>query len=455
MKLRSFFLVTVLFTTGPLIGQGLQVPLYDVGALAGWETLDREDTPPYQAEKIAAQWLFGARSSASSYVFITRIDNTLERPAYEAARLLGFFNEAGYADLHPDRFQSEVVEVKIAGNGALAAVLNSFGTARLGYEVGQGTGAARVRSVFLPLTVWNESRDEYFNWIYVADFRGSAGSTSDLEAFDRLWRSVHLPEGWTLIDIAGFNALRPRLSASRKTAESSPEPRMETVESVEIGEDDLVRAILDTLSGHGSEQHDSLFRDVRDAYPETIVAGVLDRVLSVSTRTWERRVWERSMALAPAEKHPRLTALFLAESIARGRRDLAREIAEHSLEPVGGVSTLACEEVDLLLDGLVRSPVIASWTSEPVREFFHLSSEPACSDLVEMLQGRGFVLSRIESVAIQKRNGFWTPNAGQARPEIVSFGEKLVHLEAISRKGEIWWKPQRISNLIEVIEALR
>lgn len=454
MRLRLLILSAVLIAT-PLVGQERTVPLFDVGALAGWENLGLQETLPYRAEKISAQWLFGARSAAGSYIFVSRIDNTLDRPALRANELLGFFDRDSYADLHPERFQSEVVEVKIAGNGALAAVLNSFGTARLGYEVGQGTGAARVRSVFLPLTVWNESRDEYFNWIYVADFRGSAGSTSDLEAFDRLWRSVHLPEGWALIDIAGFNALRPRLSASRETAESQPEPRMETVESVEVGEADLVRAILDTLSDHGSERHNSVLREVRDAHPKTVVAGVLDQVLSVSTRTWERRIWERSMALAPAEKHPRLTALFLAESIARGRRDLAREIAEHSLEPVGGVSALACEEVDLLLDGLVRSPVIASWTSEPVRKFFRLSSEPACSDLVEMLQGRGFVLSRIESVAIQKGNGFWTPNAGQARPEIVSSGEQLVHLEAISRKGEIWWKPQRISNLIEVIEALR
>lgn len=454
MRFRCLFVTAVLVAT-PLVGQEQTVPLFDLGALAGWKSVGRQETLPYQAEGISAQWLFGARSAAGSYIFVSRIDNTLDRPALRANELLGFFDRDSYADLHPERFQSEVVEVKTAGDGALAAVLNSFGTARLGYEVGQGTGVAWVRSIFLPLTVWNESRDEYFNWIYVADFRGSAGSPSDLEAFDRLWRSVHLPEGWTLIDIAGFNALRPRLLANRETAESQPEPHMETVESVEIGEDDLVRAILDTLSDHGSDRHDSVLREVRDAYPETVVAAVLDQILEVSTRTWERRVWERSLALAPAEKHPQLAALFLGESIAEGRRDLAREIAQQSLERVGGVSGLACEDLDLLLDGLVRSPVPASWTSEPVRSFFHFSSESACSDLVEMLRSRGFVLPRIESVASRKRNGFWTPNTSQPRPEMVAFEGKLFRLEAVSKKDETLLKPRRIPNLIEVIEALR
>ncbi len=190
--------------------------------LKGWEVgLSKEDTLPYIFEKMNSVFLFGARSSSNSYIFVTMIDNTIKQPAFSVDDLnfSASINSFSFFDINS--FKKEIHRVKITnsytGNYDLLPVFATTMNVE-NYKLSPPIPPiylATVKTMYFPIVL--QKGNQYYSYLLMADFRGESTSVNDIKTFDIFCNNFTIPEHYKFMDIHAFNAIQPQLDANLPT----------------------------------------------------------------------------------------------------------------------------------------------------------------------------------------------------------------------------------------------
>lgn len=451
LAFASLFLAgSVGAATQPAIG------LFDPRALAGWSPLQESETVPYLEEGLRSELLFAARSPAGSYAFVTRIDNTLGRDAVGPEEIQAYFSQDTYQDLAPTGFSSEIVAV----GEKLRALVVSFRTTNLHYDVGAASGSALLKTVFLPLVVRESQAQRYFNWIYVANFRGSPARQEDLQAFDRFWLQAKLSDpNLSRVELERFNALRPELAAATPTNSTPLEPLREREASAPQAPaaEDLAQALLAALTQSSAGSPTVALRRFTSDHPDTALAQVFRFLEQAQLSALQETVWKQAWQSAPAEQRAWLGALFLAQSIASEEGQLAARVTHDAAAAGVSAGELGCDKLGALLDLMLPKSGHPLLAKPQIRQFFRLDKARGCADLSPLLRERGLPLPRLEELAIAKRSGAWelrasTPSSHLPLLAVQDNSIVLVKRAAGGRGTAV--EVEEVSNLVEVLGAL-
>lgn len=440
-------------------------PLFDVEMLASWTRLADSEVVPYQAEGLSSELLYSARSPKGSYVFITRIDNTINRPALTAAELEGVFLAETYSDLQPLGFSTETGPVEAPGGTQLSSAACSFRTRRLGYEVGAGADGALVRTVFLPIVLQNLSTGSYSNSIYVANFRGDPGSGQDLVDFDRMRSRIAVPDGFSLIENQRFNVLQPGLAAQGTGAGGSPrkeaEGRIGTAarEADEIGEDSraLAQALLDRLAGRETSAGQRRLDHIAASYRGTVLAEVISMLAEEQALDLQRSVWLEVLKSSDSTAKARFVVLFLARSIDLGDWQAVEAFTTDAIAASLSLEKLGPGGLGMVLDSILRLSEVAPESAE-LRTFFSLGDPAVSETLRVLLPTRGLPLPKIEEIAEPTRNGGWRPKvllAYGSSPRLASDKDRILILGTEGNGRERFLRLTEMTNLFQLSGLLR
>jgi len=378
--------------------------LFAVDGLAGWTLLTESETVPYKAEGLGSELVYAARSPQGSYVFITRIDNSLKRAAPSVEEIEAFASAAGYARLRPEAFHNEIQDLVGPEERRYPILVNSFRTSRLAYDLG-GPGVALAKTVFLPVVLFDTTRGEYRNLIYVANFRGRAGDRPDIEAFDRAWRRIELPREVSLIDAERFDALRAELAKAGSSQALAPKHGEREVVPAERAVDDLARELVSLLMRRDAAAGDRLSAAVEPLLPGTVLAGAVASLRRDRSLELQRLVGGRVFATTDATGRARLVALFLTEGIALGDRAAAEWVVGEARKAGISWANLVDNDQEALLDSVLAHPRAAPRRSDSVRSFLALESPAMHKWLRARLQARGFRVPDLRDVAELRRSG--------------------------------------------------
>ncbi len=439
--------------------------VYDIQALAAWQPLTKSETVPYQAEGLGSQLLFSARSRQDSYAFITRIDNTVRRPALIAEEVEALISAESYAALSPIAFRTELGSTALTEGRDLRCVVSSFRTGKLDYEVGAGAGEVLVKTVFLPVVLWDRDGESYSNSLYVANFRGDPKNIQDLADFDRMWSRVSIPESFTLVEIPRFNALQPELAAKGDStaAAEKPETSRGAIPSAADGpqgegEDTAVLAagLVDLIAGRETEAARRRLRATAQAHPGTVLAEVISSLEAARTFELQRAVWVKALALAETAAKARLVALFLSQSIGLEDWRAAETLASDATAASVSLASLDSEDLELVLDSLLHLESDAP-SSPSLRQFLALQDQVVLDRLSALLAMKGLAVPDIAELAERDRKGAWrlkSPRAKGNGPWLAIESNKLVVLRPGSETRNAALEPEDVTHLLRVAEIL-
>lgn len=439
--------------------------LYDVEALAAWARLEESEVVPYHAEGLSSELLYGARSPKGSYVFITRIDNTINRPALTTAELEGMFRAETYSDLQPLAFSTAIDGADAPGGTQLYSVVCSFRTKRLGYKVGAGADGALVKTVFLPIVMKNLSSGIYSNLIYVANFRGDPGDLQDLADFDRMRSRIAVPDGFSLVESQRFNVLQPGLAA-QGTGVASP-PRKEARDGIgaatrdpsEAEEDPraLAEALLDRLAGRETPAGQRRLDRISASYRGTVLSDVISALAAEQALDLQRSIWREVLKSPESAAKARFVAHFLARSIDLRDWQAAEALALDASAASLSLATLSPDDLNLVLDSVLRL-----WEAPPespeLHTFFSLREGEVSDTLRSLLSKRGFPSPQIEEIAERDRKGSLRPKAPLTPgglPRLASDAGRIVILRLENAGREPLLRLTELSNLFQLSSLRR
>jgi hypothetical protein len=410
---RFFFMILLAAAAVVEAAPVSQPHLFATEPLAAWEPLDETTAVPYGAERLKSEFLYGARSPHGSYVFITRMDNTLQRRAFSPEDLLVFASPESFARLRPSGFRSEITAASLSEGGTLPCVVASFLSRNLGYSVGKGSGDVVVKTAFLPVVLWDRDSETYSNSIYVANFRGA---TEDVADFDRVWRHVALPQGSSVVSTERFNALQPELAqrGGQPPAAGRTSPVKDRAAEPEPDAEAVARSLLARLAGPQTEPSPAL-RRAAAAHPGTALAGIVAELDGEPGFELQKAVWEHALTAANGTSRPRLVALFLAASFGAGDLRLAEAVAASAIDAKLGLADLDAESLAIVLDPFLRHPPSPLWPGPSLRRFLAFGSGAVPDRLRSLLQKRGIEVPDLQRIADRDRNGRWQPKAGGTR----------------------------------------
>lgn len=433
--------------------------LFDVETLSAWTRLEKSEITPYHAEGLSSDLLYGARSPNGSYVLITRIDNTINRPALTAAELEGLFLEETYSDLQPQAFTTATGSVDAPDGAPMSSAVCSFRTRKLGYEVGAGAEGAFVKTAFLPVVLRNQTTGTYSNWIYVANFRGDPGNRQDLADFDRMRSRIAVPDGFSIVESERFNALQPGLAAQGPdTALSSGEPvgggsRPAPQDSGE-GEEEpqaLAGALLDRLAGRETPAGRHRLDRLAAAYRGTVLSDVISALAAEQALDLQRSIWREVLKSPESAAKARFVAHFLARSIDLRDWRAAEALTSDANASSLSLASLDSDDLDLVLDSVLR--LEAPPESPELRAFFSLREREVFETLRSLLSRRGFPSPPVQEIAERDRKGTWRPKAPLTPgglPRLASDAERIVILGSENAGREPFLRLTEVTNLFQL-----
>lgn len=431
--------------------------LFDVETLSAWTRLEKSEVTPYYAEGLSSDLLYGARSPNGSYLLITRIDNTINRPALTAAELKGLFREDTYSDLQPQAFTTATDSVDAPDGTPLFFAVCSFRTRKLGYEVGAGAEGALVKTAFLPVVLRNRTTGAYSNWIYVANFRGDPGNRQDLADFDRMRSRIAIPEGFSLVESERFNVLQPGLAAEGSdTAVSSREPAGEGSRPAphDSGEDEedpqaAAGALLDRLTGRETPAGRHRLDRLAATYRGTVLSDVVSTLAAEQALDFQRSIWREVLKSPESAAKARFVAHFLARSIDLRDWQAAEALTLDASASSLSLASLDADDLDLVLGSVLR--LEAPPESPELRKFLSLREREVFEALRSLLSKRGFPSPPIQEIAERDRKGTWRPKLPpEGLPHLASNAERIVILGVENAGREPFLRLTEITDLFQL-----
>lgn len=187
---------------------------FDLSTLAGWKHgISKTETLPYINENIRSKFIWGGLSSSTSYVFITVVDNSLKRQAYDAHALNLMFSENSYSQFNFLEFDKAIESIKTKSSNDIIkmdALVMSVTALGSGYDFVSGKSIQTLlKKVYFPVVL--KAGQKYFNYIIVLNYRGKAQNQQDLQQFDNFYKSFSIPNNYELLSTRRFNAFQPEL----------------------------------------------------------------------------------------------------------------------------------------------------------------------------------------------------------------------------------------------------
>lgn len=418
--------------------------LFDVEALSSWQPLAKAETLPYHSEGLQSELLFAARSRQGSYAFVTRIDDTVRRPALAVEDLAAVVSADSFSSLHPTRFQSEIETIEASDGSDLRCIVSTFQTRNLGYAVGAGAGEATVRTVFLPVVLWHRPSESYWNVIYVANFRSQSENRDDLLVFERMWRRVSIPEELSLVKRQRFNALQPELAAieAPEGGERQPEARRDSegLDGQPLEQEGDARAIagalLEQAAGNAAATQRRLLDRLAKAQAGTVLAEVISALDRQRDPQLEQEVWNHVLASSDDAARNRLVALFLAASIDVRDWRAAELLAADSTKASLSLASFGPDELGLILDRILRLRMAEAPAGTALRDLLSLDPR-SLQQLASLLQMKGFAIPDLDVLADRNHRGLWHLRNKQTldAPMVARSSGKLVLVQGAPGPG--------------------
>ncbi len=397
--------------------------------LSDWTTeLSSEEIPYYGREGIRAPLIWGARSPKGSFIFLTVVNNTIQRPALSPEDLDALVTEESYEVFSPLGFEKGVTPLG-TGDEEKSVFSISFSGESIGDPQDENLRKRlRMMKVYLPLVLRRGAGLEpnnFRNLLLIINYRGIPEEGTDEKAFERFVQSFRLPSGeYRSFDLQSFNRFQPELAqltsdtrshsvSGPASPKAPPEPVSEPIDEPKVkGPNWQPEAVAKVLLGGDQGEIEQLSQVFR----EGVLARLTQAILRRQRLEAERRTWDQLWGQATPQQRSFLFSSALVAVLDSLDRSTVSEVEAQSWllhifeKPLGeGLRGSFLQERDL--NSFLRlSPKLWSFRQvrNKLRTFLDHEEASLKLRLIGVLEGDSRI-PRLSRIARQDRDGEWSP----------------------------------------------